>query len=85
MYWPAWIGFIRPFFMTFGAAFLGDDRRMVELQKEGLRFNPNLMLIRDADMPAIWYHRLKKAWAESVGKGTPFINPVPDTTLRWRS
>ncbi len=52
---------------------------MVELQKEGLQFNPNLMLIRDADMPAIWYHRLKKAWAESVDNGTPFANPVPDT------
>lgn len=84
-YWPAWLGFIKPFFLLLGETFLGDDRRMVELQKEGLKFNPNLMLIRDADMPAIWYHRLKKAWAESVDKGTPFANPVRETTLRWRS
>lgn len=84
-YWPGWLGFIKPVFLAIGETFLGDDRRMVELQKEGLRFNPNLMLIRDADMPAIWYHRLKKAWAESLDKGTPFTNPVPDTTLRWRS
>jgi phenylpropionate dioxygenase-like ring-hydroxylating dioxygenase large terminal subunit len=84
-YWPAWLGFIRPFFMALGPTFLGDDRRMVELQREGLKFNPNLMLIRDADMPAIWYHRLKKAWAEAVQTGTPFVNPVQETTLRWRS
>ncbi len=65
-YWPAWLGFIKPFFMALGPTFLSDDRKMVELQREGLKFNPRLMLIQDADVPAIWYHRLKKAWAESV-------------------
>lgn len=84
-YWPAWLGFIKPFFMALGPTFLGDDRRMVELQKEGLKFNPALMLIQDSDMPAMWYHRLKKAWAESVRTGEPFVNPVQPRTLRWRS
>jgi phenylpropionate dioxygenase-like ring-hydroxylating dioxygenase large terminal subunit len=84
-YWPAWLGFIKPFFMALGPTFLGDDRRMVELQREGLKFNPPLMLIQDSDMPAMWYHRLKKAWAESVRTGAPFVNPVPERTLRWRS
>jgi phenylpropionate dioxygenase-like ring-hydroxylating dioxygenase large terminal subunit len=84
-YWPAWLGFIRPFFMVLGPTFLGDDRRMVELQKEGLRFDPPLMLIQDSDMPAMWYHRLKKAWAESVATGAPFANPVQPRTLKWRS
>ena len=62
-YWPAWLGFIKPFFWALGPTFLSDDRRMVELQREGLKFDPRLMLIQDADMPAMWYHRLKKAWA----------------------
>ncbi len=84
-YWPRWLGFIRPFFMALGPTFLGDDRRMVELQREGLNFSPRLMLIQDADMPAIWYHRLKKAWAEAEATGKPFANPVPETVLRWRS
>jgi phenylpropionate dioxygenase-like ring-hydroxylating dioxygenase large terminal subunit len=84
-YWPAWLGFIRPFFMVLGPTFLGDDRKIVELQKEGLKFNPSLMLIQDADQPAIWYHRLKKAWAESTANGTPFVNPVHARTLKWRS
>lgn len=84
-YWPAWMFFIRPFFMLLGPTFLGDDRRMVVLQKEGLKFDPPLMLIQDSDVPAMWYHRLKKAWAESVASGTPFVNPVQEKTLRWRS
>ena len=84
-FWPAWLGFIRPFFMVLGPVFLGDDRRIVELQREGLKFNPSLMLIQDADQPAIWYHRLKKAWADSTENGTPFTNPVQGRTLRWRS
>ncbi len=85
VFWPTWLCFIKPFFIALGKTFLGDDRRIVELQREGLRFNPRLMLIQDSDMPAIWYHRLKKAWADSVRTGAPFVNPVTETTLRWRS
>jgi phenylpropionate dioxygenase-like ring-hydroxylating dioxygenase large terminal subunit len=84
-YWPRWLGFIRPFFMAIGPTFLGDDRKIVELQREGLKYNPTLMLIQDSDVPAMWYHRLKKAWAESVATGAPFVNPVQEKTLRWRS
>jgi phenylpropionate dioxygenase-like ring-hydroxylating dioxygenase large terminal subunit len=84
-YWPGWLGFIKPFFMALGPTFLSDDRKIVELQREGLKFDPPLMLIQDSDVPAMWYHRLKKAWAESVATGAPFVNPVNDRTLRWRS
>lgn len=84
-YWPAWLGFISPFFMVLGPTFLGDDRRVVVHQQEGLKYNPPLMLIQDSDVPAMWYHRLKKAWADSVTNGTPFVNPVKPRTLRWRS
>lgn len=84
-YWPAWLGFIKPFFVALGPTFLGDDRKIVELQREGLKFNPSLMLIQDSDVPAMWYHRLKKAWAESTRTGGPFVNPVQEKTLRWRS
>jgi phenylpropionate dioxygenase-like ring-hydroxylating dioxygenase large terminal subunit len=85
IYWTSWLGFLRPFFALFGPTFLGDDRKIVELQQEGLRFNPRLMLIQDADVPAMWYHRLKKAWSSSVETDTPFANPIQKTTLRWRS
>ena len=84
-YWPAWLNFIYPFFWALGRTFIADDRKIVELQREGLKFDPKLMLIQDADQPAIWYHRVKKAWAESVENGTPFVNPVQERTLRWKS
>jgi phenylpropionate dioxygenase-like ring-hydroxylating dioxygenase large terminal subunit len=84
-YWPAWLSFLKPFFAVLGPIFLSDDRKMAELQREGLKFNPKLMLIQDSDVPAIWYHRLKKAWAASVEGGTPFVNPVQPRTLKWRS
>jgi phenylpropionate dioxygenase-like ring-hydroxylating dioxygenase large terminal subunit len=84
-YWPAWMGFVKPFFMAIGPTFLADDRKIVELQREGLKFNPSLMLIQDSDVPAMWYHRLKKAWAESTASGAPFVNPIQERTLRWRS
>jgi len=85
-YWTApWLVAVKPFFRPFARAFLGQDRRIVELQNEGLKFSPPQMLIQDADIPAIWYHRLKKAWSESVETGKPFVNPVQERTLRWRS
>ena len=79
------LGLLKPFFRPFARSFLGQDRKIVELQNEGLKFSPPQMLIQDADVPALWYHRLKKAWAESVANGTPFVNPVQERTLRWRS
>lgn len=85
-YWNSGLlGLAKPFIRPFARAFLGQDRAMVELQREGLKFNPRLMLIPDADMPAMWYQRLKKAWASSVAGGEAFVNPVPETTLHWRS
>ena len=85
-YWNrGWLGFAKPLLRPFARAFLGQDRAMVELQREGLRFHPRLMLIPDADVPAMWYQRLRKAWAVSVETGEAFVNPVPETTLRWRS
>ena len=50
-------------------------------QAEGLRFNPGLMLIDDADKPAKWYFALKQARLKGTGEH-PLSGPV---TLHWRS
>jgi hypothetical protein len=53
---------------------------MIE-QAQGLRHNPTLMLIDDADRPAKWYFALKQARLK--GEEThPMGGPV---TLHWRS
>lgn len=66
-------------------AFLKQDGDMVNLQQEGLKYDPNLMLIDDADMQAKWYHRLKKEWTDAQTEGRAFVNPVEPVTLRWKS
>jgi phenylpropionate dioxygenase-like ring-hydroxylating dioxygenase large terminal subunit len=80
-----WIAPFKPIAQHVARVFLGQDRNMVTLQQEGLKFNPRLMLIQDADVPAMWYHRLKKEWVEAAAAKRAFVNPVTETTLRWRS
>lgn len=80
-----WIAPFKPIAQYVARVFLGQDRHMVALQQEGLKFNPRLMLIQDADVPAMWYHRLKKEWTDAAATKRPFVNPVAETTLRWRS
>jgi len=80
-----WVTPFKPIFRRAAVTFLNQDRAMVTLQAQGLKFNPRLMLIQDADVPAMWYHRLKKEWTASRSEGRDFSNPVPETTLRWRS
>lgn len=76
---------LKPVLRPFMRAFLKQDGDMVDLQQEGLRFDPRLMLINDSDVQAKWYHRLKTEWAEAGEQGRPFQNPVKPVTLRWRS
>lgn len=81
----AWAGLLKPILQPVARVFLGQDRRMVTLQRQGLKYDPRLMLIRDADLPAMWYFRIKKEWASARAEGRAFVNPVKETTLRWRS
>ena len=77
---------ITPVLSFFGKRFIRQDQRTMEMQAEGLRHNPNLMLIDDADRPAKWYFELKRAWLESRRTGQPMRHPMPGpVTLRWRS
>ena len=54
-------------------------------QQKGLRFNPILSLVDDADTQARWYYRLKQEYRRAHAEGRPFDNPVKPRTLRWRS
>jgi phenylpropionate dioxygenase-like ring-hydroxylating dioxygenase large terminal subunit len=80
-----WITPFKPIAQKVAQIFLGQDRRIVELQMQGLKYNPRMMLIQDADTPAIWYFRLKKEWLDAVGARRSFVNPVKEAVLRWRS
>ena len=43
------------------------------------------MPVDDADRQAKWYYRLKKEWTSSRKENRPFVNPVKERTLRWRT
>ena len=58
---------------------------MVNLQNEGLKYDPSLLWIDDADRQAKWYQQLKREWTASRREGRAFDNPVEAATLRWRS
>jgi phenylpropionate dioxygenase-like ring-hydroxylating dioxygenase large terminal subunit len=77
---PVWI------FRIFGKIFLRQDQETMIQQAEGLKHNPRLMLIDDADRPAKWYFALKANLIESRRMGAPMAHPMDGpVTLRWRS
>ena len=57
----------------------------MELQQQGLRYQPVLSLIDDADTQARWYYRLKQEYRRARAEGRAFANPVEPRSLRWRS
>lgn len=81
-----WVPFIKPIFQIFARKFVGQDQKIMEMQAVGLRDNPTLMLIDDADTQAKWYYQLKAAYLEAQRNGGELDHPLKaPVTLRWRS
>ncbi len=80
---------VTPIAKFFGNRFVRQDQETMIQQAEGLKHNPSLMLIDDADRPAKWYFALKQARLAAADNNAlrdvaphPMSGPV---TLRWRS
>ena len=81
-----WVPFAPALLKFVFAKFVEQDRKTMEEQSEGLKTNPHLMLIDDADRPAKWYFGLKQAMLEQKRAGDEFRHPMTGpVTLRWRS
>ncbi len=76
-----WVPFVTPIAKYFGARFVAQDQQTMVEQARGLRSNPGLMLIDDADKPAKWYFALKQRRLTGEGQH-PLSGPVE---LHWRS
>jgi phenylpropionate dioxygenase-like ring-hydroxylating dioxygenase large terminal subunit len=76
-----YVPFVTPVAKFFGAKFVRQDQVTMIQQAEGLKHNPSLMLIDDADKPAKWYFALKQARLDGGGKH-PMDGPLE---LHWRS
>jgi phenylpropionate dioxygenase-like ring-hydroxylating dioxygenase large terminal subunit len=82
----AWLPGVAPIFRSFAKKFLRQDQLTMIQQAEGLKYNPKLMLIDDADRPAKWYFALKAGLLESRRTGQPMVHPLAGpVTLHWRS
>jgi len=81
-----WMPLVVPIFRVFAAKFLRQDQETMIQQAEGLKHDPRLMLIDDADRPAKWYFALKANLLEARRSGAPMVHPMTGpVTLRWRS
>jgi phenylpropionate dioxygenase-like ring-hydroxylating dioxygenase large terminal subunit len=81
-----WVPFGPSLLKFIFAKFVEQDRHTMELQAEGLKRNPHLMLIDDADRPAKWYFGLKAAYLEAKRDGGEMKHPMAGpVTLKWRS
>ncbi len=76
-----YIPFVTPLVRFFGSRFVAQDQQTMIEQARGLRSNPGLMLIDDADKPAKWYFALKQRRLTGTGLH-PLQEPVE---LHWRS
>ena len=76
---------IKPLFYRALRAFAFQDRDMLALQSRGLKYRPSLLFVDDADTQAKWYHRLKNEYARASAEKRPFVNPVKERVLRFRS
>lgn len=76
------VPFVTPLVKFFGSRFVAQDQQTMVEQARGLRSNPGLMLIDDADKPAKWYFALKQR--RLTGRGEHPLAGGP-TELHWRS
>ncbi len=80
------VPFLMPIAKFFGNRFVRQDQVTMIQQAQGLKYNPSLMLIDDADRPAKWYFELKQARLEAQATGQPMRHPMDGpVTLHWRS
>jgi phenylpropionate dioxygenase-like ring-hydroxylating dioxygenase large terminal subunit len=79
------LSLLKPVVRAGARIFLRQDGDMVNLQNQGLKYDPSLMWIDDADRQAKWYQQLKREWTASRREGRAFRNPVEAAILRWRS
>jgi phenylpropionate dioxygenase-like ring-hydroxylating dioxygenase large terminal subunit len=76
---------LRPVVAAGARKFLRQDGAMVNLQNQGLAYDPTLLWIDDADRQAKWYQALKREWTQSRAQNRPFESPVEAAVLRWKS
>ena len=69
-----------------GKIFINQDVEVIQKQKEGLKYDPPLMLFGEADQQAKWYYKLKENFHKATTEKTPLDHPLKEEThLTWYS
>jgi phenylpropionate dioxygenase-like ring-hydroxylating dioxygenase large terminal subunit len=80
------VPFVKSLYKIFAGKFIRQDQRIMEKQAAGLKDDPKLILIDDADTQAKWYFQLKNAYLTAQANGGEMEHPLKEpVTLRWRS
>lgn len=80
------LGAFKIFMKPLAKKFLGQDGAILRAQNMNLQNGShNMMYVEDADRLAGWYVQSKRAYRASRQSGQPFVSPVKETRLRWRT
>jgi phenylpropionate dioxygenase-like ring-hydroxylating dioxygenase large terminal subunit len=86
VYWtPRLLTAVKPLLQYGVRRFASQDAAMMATQSRGLRYHPAMLFVDDADTQAKWYHRLKNEYARAQAEKRPFVNPVKERVLHFRS
>ncbi|MEL7485712.1 MAG: aromatic ring-hydroxylating dioxygenase subunit alpha [Pseudomonadota bacterium] len=86
IYWDApLLSLLSPLINRMAASFLGQDGDILRAQAENLaRERHRPLYAGDPDVPAQWFHALKRAWRAAPSPDA-FDNPLTEKMLRWRT
>lgn len=83
-YWDLpWGWLLKPVLHIMIRNFLAQDRDVLTKQHLGLKQDPVLRLVKDADIPIRWYYQLKAEYQRSQAENRAFVSPVKTQQLRW--
>jgi phenylpropionate dioxygenase-like ring-hydroxylating dioxygenase large terminal subunit len=77
---------VTPIVQYFVSTFLGQDLHIATRQATRMKYQPELTLtVPDSGTPGAWYLQLKKEWMQAYQQDRPFVNPVKESILRWKT
>jgi phenylpropionate dioxygenase-like ring-hydroxylating dioxygenase large terminal subunit len=87
VYWDMpLLSVVKPFIYPLAVRFLGQDGTILSEQNENLkRLDHKMKYVEDADRLAGWYMQTKQAYRQAREQDQPFVSPIEEATLRWRT
>lgn len=86
VYWTVpWMAPLKPFARWMTRDFLRQDYEVAaRMRQSGAPTVPPLF-VGGADAQIRWFFQLTREWQNSRAEGRPFVNPLREQVLRWRS